>query len=127
MTFAFAIMTTAAGDIAAASVLCAALTLALVYFTFYLPARFEEAPEKTRLMYLRERKEIIYDNLRDLNFEYKAGKYPEGDYEQMRTSLEGEAASVLAEIEVLEQAAPQPGSVRSVRELLSRKPKGARA
>ena len=29
--------------------------------------------EKTRLAYLRERKEMVYENLRDLNFEYQAG------------------------------------------------------
>ena len=36
--------------------------------------------EKTRLDYLRERSEVIYDNLRDLKFEFRAGKYPEDDY-----------------------------------------------
>ncbi len=44
----------------------------------------ETAPEKTRLVYLRERKEVIYENLRDLNFEYKAGKFPEQDFDSMR-------------------------------------------
>lgn len=57
--------------------------------------------EKTRLDYLRERKEVIYDNLRDLNFEYRAGKFPEEDYAQQRESLETEAAGVIAEMETL--------------------------
>ena len=48
--------------------------------------------DKTRVDYLRERKDAIYDNLRDLNFEYLAGKYPEQDYAEQRTSLEDEAA-----------------------------------
>ena len=38
--------------------------------------------DKTRVDYLRERKEAIYENLRDLNFEYQAGKYPEADYDR---------------------------------------------
>lgn len=59
------------------------------------------AVEKTRLDYLRERKEAIYENLRDLNFEYRAGKYPEADYAAQRASLEAEAATVLAEMEAL--------------------------
>ena len=59
------------------------------------------APEKTRLDYLRERKDVIYENLRDLNFEYKAGKYPEADYTTQRDALENEAANVLAEMESL--------------------------
>jgi hypothetical protein len=37
--------------------------------------------------------------LRDLKFENRAGKYAEQDYEQMRDSLETEAAKVLLEIE----------------------------
>ena len=57
--------------------------------------------EKTRLDYLRERKDVIYDNLRDLNFEYRAGKFPEEDYDRQRESLETEAAHVLAEMETL--------------------------
>ncbi len=56
---------------------------------------------KTRLDYLRERKEIIYENLRDLNFEYRAGKYPEEDYAVQRGALEDEAAGVMAEMETL--------------------------
>ncbi len=40
--------------------------------------------DKTRVDYLRERKDAIYENLRDLNFEYLAGKYPEQDYAEQR-------------------------------------------
>ena len=58
--------------------------------------------DKTRVDYLRERKDTIYENLRDLNFEYLAGKYPAADYEEQRNSLEEEAAKVMAEMERLE-------------------------
>jgi hypothetical protein len=57
--------------------------------------------DKTRVDYLRERKEAIYENLRDLNFEYQAGKYPEADYNEQRKSLEDEAAATIAEMEAL--------------------------
>jgi len=57
--------------------------------------------DKTRVDYLRERKEAIYENLRDLNFEYLAGKYPEADYNQQRRALEDEAAQVISEMEAL--------------------------
>ena len=43
---------------------------------------------------------------RDLNFDYKAGKLPESDYQTMRSSLEEEAAAVLAEISRLESGMP---------------------
>ena len=77
---------------------------ALVY-VFYLPGTLHLEPRRRGSLYLRERKEVVYENLRDLNFEYKAGKLPDADYQSMKTSLEEEAAAVLAEISRLEQAA----------------------
>ena len=82
----------------------AGVSLTLVLFAFiFWPERnpFVQA-DKTRVDYLRERKEAIYENLRDLNFEYQAGKYPEQDYLEQRTGLEDEAARVIAEMEMLE-------------------------
>ena len=58
--------------------------------------------DKTRVDSLRERRESIYENLRDLNFEYLAGKYPEQDYAEQRRILEDEAAAVMAEMDALE-------------------------
>jgi hypothetical protein len=57
--------------------------------------------DKTRVDYLRERKDAIYENLRDLSFEYQAGKYPEADYLEQRKALEDEAAGTIAEMEFL--------------------------
>jgi hypothetical protein len=78
------------------------LTFALFVFIFW-PERnpFVQA-DKTRLDYLRERKDAIYENLRDLNFEFMAGKYPEQDYAEQRAGMEDEAARVIAEMEMLE-------------------------
>jgi hypothetical protein len=84
---------------------CVLLTVGVLIFVFAPAHHLEASTEKTRLAFLRERKEAVYDNLRDLNFEYKAGKFPEADYQGMRASLEEEAASVLAEIERLDQGA----------------------
>ena len=58
--------------------------------------------QKTRLDFLEEQKEQIYANLRDLNFEYQAGKYPLEDYTVQRTILEKEASAVLAEMDELQ-------------------------
>ena len=82
-----------------------------VYMFYSTPVEHGEV--KTRLMYLRERKDVIYENLRDLNFEYKAGKFPEGDYKAMKNSLEEEAATILAEIARLESDARTVVTVRS--------------
>ena len=81
---------------------CLILTLAVLFYVFGMPFRLLRAPEKSRLAFLKERKEVVYENLRDLNFEYKAGKLPEADYATMRASLEDEAAALLAEIDQLE-------------------------
>ena len=80
------------------------LTLALLVYTFWPENVFASQREKTRLDYLLERKEQLYENLRDLNFEYKAGKYPDEDFHAQRAQLENEAATLLAEIEYLQQA-----------------------
>ena len=79
------------------------LLLVLVFAYIFWPDRnpFLER-DKTRADYLRERKDVIYDNLRDLNFEYLAGKHPEQDYAEQRASLEDEAAHVVAELDRLE-------------------------
>jgi len=83
---------------------CMFITFGALVYVFYLPGKLYLGPRKTRLSYLRERREVIYENLRDLNFEYKAGKFPDADYQAMRNSLEEEAAAVLAEIARLEEA-----------------------
>ncbi len=83
-------------------VACAALLVGIFIFVFYVPRTAEEQHQKTRLEFLRERKDVVYENLRDLNFENSAGKYPEEDYNAQRALLENEAAEILAEMEVLE-------------------------
>jgi len=79
-----------------------ALTLAVFVYMFWPEKNPFVQADKTRVDYLRERKDVIYENLRDLNFEYQAGKYPEQDYVEQRAGLEDEAARVIAEMETLE-------------------------
>ena len=90
--------------------LCGLLLAASLLYVFYLPGRLFLGPEKTRAGYLRERKDAVYENLRDLNFEYKAGKVPDADYASLKLSLQDEAATILAEIARLENPAPQKGT-----------------
>jgi hypothetical protein len=79
---------------------CVALAVAMMLFIFYIqPDASDLAPHRTKLDQLLERRDTIYDNLRDLRFEYRSGKYAEGDFEAMKTALENEAALVLAEID----------------------------
>lgn len=83
---------------------CALFAAFLFVYVFYQPGEVESVEEKTRIGYLLERKEATYENLRDLNFEYKAGKLSEQDYALQRAALEDEAAAILAEIDSLEKA-----------------------
>jgi hypothetical protein len=86
---------------------CALFTIALFVYVFYPDRNVAAQRVKTRLDFLEEQKAVLYDNLRDLNFEYRAGKYPDEDYAAQRAGLEAEAAQVLAEMERLQQPVPR--------------------
>jgi hypothetical protein len=84
---------------------CCVFAAGILVYVF-LPSRdTETGVDKTRVTYLYERKEVVYENLRDLNSEFKSGKFAQDDYDGMRTGLEAEAARIMAEIEMLESAA----------------------
>jgi hypothetical protein len=101
---------------------CFALAAATLLFIFYIqPDASDLAPHRSKLDQLMERRDTIYDNIRDLRFEYRAGKYSECDYEAMKNSMETEAAMVLAEIDQLTEAGvkrprgPRTTADRSIR------------
>jgi hypothetical protein len=89
---------------------CAALAAGTLIFIFWIqPDPGDSVAHRSRLDQLLERRDAIYDNLRDLKFEYRAGKYSEQDYEATKESLENEAALVLAQIEQLTGGTVRPG------------------
>ena len=94
---------------------CLALAVATLLFIFYIqPDASDLAPHRSRLDQLMERRDTIYDNLRDLRFEFRSGKYSEGDYNAMKLAIENEAAVVLTEIErVTESQVRRARGVRS--------------
>lgn len=85
---------------------CFLFAAGLLVYVFAPGVALEQATDKSQLAYLEERKQVVYENLRDLNFDYKAGKYPAVDYESLRASLEAEAAEILAEIAAFEESPP---------------------
>ncbi len=95
---------------------CLALAIATLLFIFYIqPDASDLAPHRSQLDQLMERRDTIYDNLRDLRFEFRSGKYSEGDFNAMKTSLENEAALVLTEIDqVTESQVRRARGVRPV-------------
>ena len=90
-------------------VVCALMTLLVLLYVFYLPGKLTLGPQKTRLSFLQERKEAVYENLRDLNFDFRAGKLPDSDFQNMKRSLEDEAAEILAEIATLDHGEEMRG------------------
>ena len=82
---------------------CALLAMGAFVYVFAPVAHLAHGEKKSRLSFLRERKDVVYENLRDLNFENKAGKFSSEDYQGLQASLEEEAARVLAEIAKLEK------------------------
>jgi hypothetical protein len=99
-----AVFMIASGDWAVLSA-CLALALATALFIFYIqPDASDIAPHRSKLDQLLERRDTLYDNLRDLRFEFRSGKYAENDYESMKTSLENEAALTLAEIDQITES-----------------------
>lgn len=79
---------------------CLMLAIATLLFIFYIqPDASDLAPHRSKLDQLMERRDTIYDNLRDLRFEFRSGKYSEGDFNAMKSALENDAALVLTEIE----------------------------
>lgn len=101
-------------DIAVACVLVAGMTLVFI-FNIHLDGS-DYAPHRTKLDQLLERRDAIYDNLRDLRFEYRAGKYSEKDYEEIKQTLEIEAARVLADMDLLTGSTPTPATRQAATE-----------
>ena len=98
-------------------VACLILAAATLLFIFYIdPDASDSAPHRSRLDQLMERRDTIYDNLRDLRFEHRAGKFSEKDYEEMKRALETEAARVLAQMDQLTGGAPTPATRQAAAE-----------
>lgn len=83
-----------------------ACLLTIGVLAFILSVRAGDLPETAPVSpfdYLDERKASIYENLRDLQFEYRVGKLSDQDYQQTKQDLQKELAVVLAEVDRLKQ------------------------
>jgi hypothetical protein len=94
------------------------LTAGTVVFTLLVRGRdIPEAPAVSPTAHLEQRKAQIYENLRDLQFEFRVGKLSDADYQKTKLDLQRELAKVLAEIDatgpavkVKAAAAPAPAA-----------------
>src|SRR6185312_925965 len=80
--------------------LAALIAVAVIVFILSVRAKDLPAPEPVSpFQHLDERKAAIYENLRDLQFEYRVGKLSDIDYQQTKKDLQKELAQVLAEVD----------------------------
>ncbi len=100
-----------------------ALTAGVLAFVFLVRPQDlppEEAPPPWA--HLEERREVLYDNLRDLNFEYGLGKLSDGDYAKAKARLQAELNKVNAELERMQG----PGPAKSAKPAAARQTPAAR-
>jgi len=88
-----------------------AATILVVVITMYftLSVRPEDLPKAEPVSpteHLEQRKAAIYENLRDLQFEFRVGKLSDADYQQTKVGLQQELAGVLGQIEQIQTGAP---------------------
>lgn len=76
----------------------ALLCLGVFIYAFWPKRSLAPRSEKMRQNYLLRSKDQIYKNLRDLDFEYRAGKYSEPEYEAQREQLEFQAEQLMVEM-----------------------------
>jgi hypothetical protein len=89
-------------------VIAAILTFAAVLYTFFVRAQdLPETAPPSPVQHLEGRKAAIYENLRDLNFEYRVGKLSDADYQRTKKDMQAELAVVLAEIDRIQQQKPK--------------------
>ncbi|MGI8988221.1 MAG: hypothetical protein ACR2I2_01400 [Bryobacteraceae bacterium] len=90
-------------------VIVLASALAIGIMAFLLTIRAKDLPKPlpvSPFQHLDERRAAIYENLRDLQFEYRLGKLSDDDYRQTKLDLQRELAKVMAEVDRVKQDLP---------------------
>jgi hypothetical protein len=92
----------------------AAVLVTILLLGFTLLVRSKDLPEPAPVSpfhHLEVRKAQIYENLRDLAFEYRVGKLSDEDYQRTKQELQSQLALVLGEIDKLKQLEGGPAVV----------------
>jgi hypothetical protein len=77
--------------------LVAVVAVTLLFTLFVRPKDIPQPDPVSPTQHLDERKAAVYENLRDLQFEYRVGKLSDVDYAKTKLALQKELAVVVAE------------------------------
>jgi len=83
------------------AITCAVAVAVILFILGVRPKDLPEPEPESPFQHLDERKAAIYENLRDLQFEYRLGKLSDEDYQSTKRDLQKELAGVLAEVDRL--------------------------
>jgi rRNA maturation endonuclease Nob1 len=88
--------------------------IAIAVLAFVLGVRERDLPvpePESPFQHLDQRKVAIYENLRDLQFEYRVGKLSDADYQNTKKDLQKELAAVMGEVDRLKVQLGMNGAV----------------
>jgi hypothetical protein len=97
-----------------AAVIIACVLLAGIAIAYTLWVRDKDIPpppaEDPELRHLEARRQVLYENLKDLQFEYHQGKLSEEDYQSLKQGFLYDLAGVMDSIERRNLATGRPAS-----------------
>ena len=98
------------------ALICILMTLAALAFVFFVePDPVLSSAVDEQIAPLLRKKDILYENLRDLLFEFRMGKLSETDYQESKRTAQAELVPLLSTLEELnakkirEEVTPPPG------------------
>lgn len=80
---------------------CTLLAIGAILYVFWVKPEPQVAPSPAarEAAFLNERKEVLYENLRDLHLEYRMGKLSDRDYQQLKEHYQQQLAALLHDLE----------------------------
>src|SRR5437870_3319659 len=90
-------------------IVCALLAVGAIGFTLFVRDRdIPPAPvENPELKHLETRRQVLYENLKDLQFEYHQGKLSDADYQSLKAGFQYDLAVVMDAIDKIAAAPPR--------------------
>lgn len=94
-----------------AGILVILTTLAVVLGPLVLgtPARLSDGPDvEAQIVELRAIKAVIYESIRDLEYDFHAGKIDEADYRELSERSKREALTIMQRLDALQALPDRP-------------------